>query len=104
MASEIRKYLLDKFQAHLRLEFDSFCKQHGLEGSNEHLATFLIDRDLVQKADIQRYTVLKEFALLYLSDQTNKTQAVSTISHRFNISERTVWNILKHKQWQIESK
>ena len=96
MANETRKYLLDKFQSHLQDEFNSFCSRHDTGQTNQNLITFLIDQDLIPQSTIRKYVVLKEFSKVYAASEGNKTAAVGIISHRFNISERTVWNILKH--------
>lgn len=103
MPNELRKYLLDKFQAHLCEAFESYCTMHGLKQSNFGLITFLIDHDLIQKVDLQRFAVLKEIGQLLAQEAANKTQVVNIISHRFNLSERTVWNILKHQQRNNQS-
>lgn len=98
MQNEVRKHLLDRFQAHLLEDFGAFCALHGLEPSNAALATFLIDRELVPRSVIQAYAVQREAAgLMARSGEggMNKTQAVSLLAHRFGITERTVWNILK---------
>ena len=98
MPNELRKHLLDKFQAHLSVEFESYCTLHGQEQTSHGLITFLIDRDLLQKVAIQQYAVLKEIEQLTEQGAGNKTQVVGIVSHRFNISERTVWNILKRQE------
>jgi hypothetical protein len=98
MQNEVRKHLLDRFQAHLLEDFDAYCAMHGQEPSNAALATFLIDRELLPRIVIQAYTVQREAAGLMArsgEDSMTKTQAVSLLAHRFGITERTVWNILK---------
>ncbi len=71
---------------------------HGQELTSHGLITFLIDRDLLQKDAIQQYAVLKEIEQLTEQGIGNKTQVVGIVSNRFNISERTVWNILKRQE------
>jgi len=98
MQNEVRKHLLDRFQAHLLEDFGAFCALHGLEPSNAALTTFLIDRELVPRNAIQAYAVQREAAGLMArsgEDSMTKTQAVSLLAHRFGITERTVWSILK---------
>lgn len=98
MSNEFRKHLLDKFQVHLLADFNGYCQRHGLEPTNAALVTFMIDRELVPKPELQRFTVQQEVAdILGKSEENdlNKTQAVGIVAHRFNISERTVWNMLK---------
>lgn len=95
MANETRKYLLDQFQTHLSSDFEDFCERHNLAPSTSGFITFLIDHELILKTNILRYTVLKEIARMAEENGLNKTQAASLLAHRFNISERTVWNILR---------
>ncbi len=95
---EPRKYILDKFQEHLRIAYEAYCARHGLESSSEQLITFLIDQDLISPSHLQRYTVIQEYEKLKSEVQCPKTQAVDTLAHRFRISERTVWSILKNAQ------
>ena len=93
---ETRKHILDRFQEHLHHNFETYCAPHGIDKTDDLLLTFLIDQDLISAAHIQRYAVLHEFEKLSAEQDYPKTQAVNTLAHRFNISERTVWNILKH--------
>lgn len=90
-----RKHILDRFQEHLGESYETWCEKHGVVKSDSHLVTFLIDQDLIPAAHIQRYAILKEFDKLSKEPVFHKTQTVNTLAHRFNISERTVWSILK---------
>lgn len=91
-----RQHLLEKFQKHLSENYEGWCRRHGVEKSDSKLVTFLIDQDLIPSKNIQRYAILREFKKLSSNASFQKTHTVSTLAHRFNISERTVWNILKH--------
>ena len=91
-----RKYILDRFQEHLHQNFKSHCERHGIDQTDDHLLTFLIDQNLLPITQIQRYTVLKEFENLYPERYPHKTQTVNALADRFCISERTIWSILKH--------
>ncbi len=91
-----RKHLLDRFQRHLEERYQAWCDRHGVQKSDDHLVTFLIDQDLIPSMQIQRYAILNEFDKLSQSPEFHKTLTVNTLAHRFNISERTVWNILKN--------
>ena len=92
-----RKYIMDRFQEHLQESFARYCERHEIEPSDDRLLSFLIDQDLIPPTQIQRYTVRKEFEQLYPEQASHKTQAVNTLAHRFSISERTVWSILKRR-------
>ena len=91
-----RKHLLDKFQEHLQQRFESWCQQHGVPISDDRLLTYLIDQELIPTSSILRYTVLREIEALCLEQQCQKTQSVGILANRFNLSERTIWNIIKN--------
>jgi hypothetical protein len=91
-----RKHLLDKFQQHLSECFESWCEQHGVPISDDRLLTYLIDQELIPAPCILRYTVLREIEKLSKEQRFQKTQSVGILASRFNLSERTIWNIIKH--------
>jgi hypothetical protein len=93
---EPRKYILDRFQEHLRIGYETYCTRHGLQNTHEQLITFLIDQDLISHAQLQRYTVIQEFEKLKSEQQCPKTMAVDTLANRFRLSARTVWGALRH--------
>lgn len=93
---EPKKYILDKFQEHLRQSFELFCRRHGIEKTDDQFITFLIDQNLISVSHLQRFTVCKEFEKLSGERMYAKTIIVDTLANRFSISERTVWSILKH--------
>lgn len=93
---EPRKYILDKFQEHLRIDYEAYCTRHGLQNTNEQLVTFLIDQDLINPTQLQRYTVIQEFEKLKSEQHCPKTLAVDTLANRFRLSARTVWGVLRH--------
>lgn len=93
---EPRKYILDKFQQHLRQSYEVFCKRHGIKKTDDHFITFLIDQNLISTPHLQRFTVCKEFEEMCIEKGYSKSVIVDTLANRFGISERTVWTILKH--------
>ncbi len=93
---EPRKYILDKFQEHLRVAYEAYCTRHGLQNTNEQFITYLIDQDLISPTQLQRYTVIQEFEKLKSEHQCPKTQAVDTLANRFRLSARTVWGVLRY--------
>jgi len=93
---EPRKYILDRFQEHLRIGYEAYCARHGLQNTSEQFITFLIDQDLISPAHLQRYTVIQEFEKLKSEHQCLKTQAVDTLANRFQLSERTIWSMLRN--------
>lgn len=93
---EPRKYILDRFQEHLRTSFEGFCTRHALEPTEGQFVSFLIDQDLIPRTNLQRFTVLREFEKINAVEEHPKSQLVGVLASRFCISERTVWGILKH--------
>ncbi len=91
-----RKYILEKFDEHLRRSFEGYCLRHEIESTPSQFLTFLIDQDLIGATNLQRYTVLREYERISEEYDCPKTQMVDTLASRFNISERTIWTMLKH--------
>lgn len=97
MARATRKYLLDRFQSLLEREFNAYCHRHQLDATTNTLVTFMVDHELVTERGLMQFVVQQELDELYPDKAATKTQAVEMVAHRFNISQRTVWNILKKK-------
>lgn len=93
--TENRKYILDRFEAHIYEHYKAFCKRQNLSQSLSGFITFLIDQEIVPHSSIKKYTVIHEYENLTKNQKTQKTRAVFTLADRFNISERSVWGILK---------
>ena len=62
------------------------------------LITYIIDQDLIPPQLIQKYTLQKEFTDQFNGDRGQKTQMVENLADKFNLSSRTVWNILKREE------
>jgi len=92
---ETRKHLLDRFQEHVYKNFEAYCERHCFENTKAGLITYLIDHELIPAGHLQRYTILREFEQLKVEASYQKTQVVGVLAHRFHLSERTVWSILK---------
>lgn len=90
-----RKYIMDRFQSHLLDKYKEYCDRHRINESVNGLITFLIDQDLIPEKNIKYFTVLQEFDDIYPNEAFHKTRTVNTLADRFNLSERTVWGILK---------
>jgi hypothetical protein len=100
---ETRKQILDKFQEHVEQSFKIYCERHGKSYTGNQIIPFLIDFDLIPVANIKKYVVLKEFEIISSSKDLRKTEIVGMLANRFNISERTVWNILKQVRLKRKS-
>ena len=90
-----RKQIFDKFEEHVFENYVKYCTQHQLPCSLNGLIAYLIDFEIIPQKAIQRYTILNEFEVLYPKEQFQKTKTVVSLADRFNISERSVWSILK---------
>jgi hypothetical protein len=62
------------------------------------IITYMIDKELIPVMKVRQFTVTKEFEDTYQAHNQHKTKTVYAISDKFNISERTVWNILKNNK------
>lgn len=90
-----RKYILDRFQQHLLKKYQSYCTRHNISDPVEGLITFLIDQELIPEKNIKDYTVRQEFDDIYPNEEYHKTRTVNALADRFNLSERSIWSILK---------
>lgn len=93
--TENRKSVLDVFQKSICADYLTYCSRHQLSPSPDGIITFLIDKDLIPTSKIRHYTVTKEFEKTFVAHEKHKTKTVYAISDKFNIPERTIWNILK---------
>ena len=93
--AEIHKKMLDDFHSRLTNDFTQYFESYskGEEKVSEFI-TFLIDHSLIDKHTIRRYTVLREFKALFDGGK-NKTTLVGELARKYNISERSVWSVLK---------
>lgn len=95
-----KKNLLDKYQEYLWQDYVAYCKRQQIDEDFQGFITYIIDKGHISDLHIKRFTVLREFDPLRQEQQTrHKTHAVEVLADRFNLSERTIWNILKHKKW-----
>lgn len=93
-----KKYIMDKFQDLVQRNFESYCNRHGVEKSASHLVTYMIDQNLIALPYLQKLVILEEYEQLKKQYPYTKTILVDTLAHRFNISARTIWSILKNSQ------
>ncbi|MEL6867846.1 MAG: hypothetical protein AAFP19_25705 [Bacteroidota bacterium] len=92
------KQILDKFQVYLSESYAQYCELHDQPPSIEGFITYIIDQDLVSHSGIRRYTILKEYLHLSKSKDAHgqKTKLVALLASRFNISERSIWSLLRN--------
>jgi len=90
-----RKLILDKFQNYVSKNYIQYCEKHEVPINIEGVLTYLIDQQVIPNKSIQKYTILNEFKELYPKNEHQKTKTVICLANRFNISERSVWNLLR---------
>lgn len=95
--TENRKRILDAFENRLFQSYEQYCQRQGENPSADGIVTFLIDHNLIPAVAIKRFTILQEFKELYPLKEKHKSKTIYALSDKFNISERTIWNILKGK-------
>ena len=91
------KVELDQFQFRLLENYNRYCERHLLDKHNvEYLVSYLIDHNIINATTIRRYTILKAFK----ESNGGKTAIVKKMADRFNISERSIYHILReHKNY-----
>ena len=90
-----RKLILDKFQKYVENNFTDYCQKHKIPEDVNCLLTYLIDHNIISSKEIQKYTIKNEFENLYPKNEHQKTKTVIDLAGRFNLSERSVWNVLR---------
>lgn len=95
MKTSYQKQLLDTFSGRLQRNFVTYCKEQGLEATPNELITYLIDREIIQASQIKKYAILEAFDDLKNRDGLTKTQVVTVLANRFNVTERSIWNTLR---------
>jgi len=94
--TENRKGLMDAFQKIVCKDYYEYCDRHQINPNTDSIITYLIDQGLIPSTKIKQFTVTKEFEETYHEHNQHKTKTVYSISDKFNIPERTIWNILKN--------
>ena len=88
------KQLLDTFSDRLKDQFEDFCEQQSMLPSNDLLITYIIDKSLIPPVTLQHFTIIATFNELQAQQKMTKTQIVQVLANRFNLSQRSIWNIL----------
>ena len=83
------------FKKHLLRAFSQETKEGVVDDNVKRFLNYLLEHQFIDAINIRRYTIIKEFELEYPKHDGHKTQTVYTIANRFNLSDRTVWTVLK---------
>lgn len=93
-----RKQILDTFSEKLRTNFEEYCQIQGIEGNRDHFITYLYDHKLIASSAIKQYTILATFDDLFQEKEGKKTETVELLAHRFNLTPRSIWNVLRKRK------
>ncbi len=95
MKEQQRKQIVDVFCQSLNEEFEVYCTRHGVEASFESFITYAIDFNFIPNSTIQHYAILKTFEEMKHRPDMKKTEQVNQLADRFNLTSRSIWNILR---------
>lgn len=94
----MQQLLIDNFSALILSEFKEYCVKYEIEATQHDFLIFLLDKKLLDNNAIHKYAVIKEYAKISSSPDFKKTKAVKFISKKYNVTDRTIWNILSTKK------
>ncbi len=98
MKDLFQKQLMDTFSEKLLQKFGCYCEMQGVTPSNELLLTYLIDRSLIAPIKLQNFAIIETYESLRHANGMTKTQTIELLASRFNLSSRSIWNILSKHQ------
>ncbi|MEM9822936.1 MAG: hypothetical protein AAF985_17785 [Bacteroidota bacterium] len=103
MSDLVNKTLLDQFEYYLASSYENYYKRQEWQTDHPvYLIRYLIDHNLIRKTTIRRYAILKEYERLTASTNLKKVRIVEKLSHRFNLSERSIYLTLKEHRNHFE--
>lgn len=98
MKQATRKQIMDIFCEKLLGNFRCYCNEHQIPEELDNFATYLIDQELIDTSIIRQYAILESFKDLYPGKETRKTHTVELLAGRFNLTPRSIWNVLR--KWE----
>ena len=98
MGQEVRKQVVDVFTQKLQRNFRLYCQEQSLPSDLEQFMTYIIDHGIIDKHTIRHYAILEVFNELYPANEHKKTQTVEQLARRFNVSARSIWNVLQKRR------
>lgn len=96
MKQVIPKKILDTFQDQLTASYQNYCTRHGESPEIHNFILYALDQNLFSDTTVKRYCILKEFKKELPHYNNHKTRTVEAIAHRFHLSSRTVWSVVKN--------
>ncbi|MFK7937606.1 MAG: hypothetical protein AB8G22_29080 [Saprospiraceae bacterium] len=95
MKTSLQKRLTDDFCHKLLESYHKYCEDQQQREEVADLITFLLDRELITPISVRKYTVIRSYEQLRQETNWKKSAVVEHLARRFNLSERSVWNILR---------
>ena len=89
--------LVEQFSNQLSSAFNNYCQVYRVENNSKNFLLFLIDQNLLNESDIRSYTIAREFAAISDNSLLNKTKIVNQLSKKYNLSDRSVWTIIRRQ-------
>lgn len=93
-----QKQVLDIFSQKLDANFEQYCQMHKLESNRAHFITYLYDQNLISNSAVKKYAILATFEDLFKQNEGRKTQTVNLLADRFNLTPRSIWNVLQKRK------
>lgn len=90
-----RKQVLDTFAERLCYNFLDYCTAHNQDKTLENFITYLVDREMIDNNTIYHYAILEQFQELSQTTEHKKTKIVNDLADKFNLTPRSIWNILR---------
>ena len=100
MKEQHKKQVTDVFCKSIQKDFQTYCNRHSLDQNFNTFVTYAIDFNFIPDTTIQHYAILKTFEDLGEEKQLKKTEKVDKLANRFNLTTRSIWNVLRKKSSQ----
>jgi hypothetical protein len=84
--------------------YTQYCERYNLPKNEAQFLAFLRDEHIIDIVHVKRYTVAHEYLRGEMHPKFSKTAVVRDLARRFQMAERSVWEILKlRRQDQCQS-
>lgn len=94
---KFRKQLTDVFYQKLFENFEQYCHRHDQEVNLSKFLDYLLDNNIIQDSKVRNYAIKQSFEELYNKNEGKKTMTVNMLADRFNLTPRSVWNVLRDR-------
>jgi len=99
---KFRKQIMDIFSKRLAETYTEHCGRHHLIENNNTFLDYLIDNEFLNERKIRHFVILSEFNSLYEKNGFHKTNTVRQVADRFNLTDRTIWSVIKANAHKIK--